>query len=171
MTYTMRPTWPEEPNDCVFRFGGEDVDFNWRVQQAGYTVYFDPSIKVHHHHRPTLRGFVNQHYMYGRAYYLVRRKWPEMYCVYPHALRRPKDVLKAGHFVAGLFYQPAVAAGRVPGWRDRAAALPLLFLAHFAWKFGMVEEWLRRRKRKTTDGDAPVSVLPHAVNPSGTAGI
>src|SRR5262249_40639034 len=81
-------------------FRGEDVDYNWRVQKLGYKVYFDPQIKVHHHHRPTLKGFLNQHYMYGRAYYLVRRKWQDMYCVYPHSFRRIRDVLKAGNFIA-----------------------------------------------------------------------
>ena len=68
-------------------FRGEDVDYNWRVKQAGYSVWHDPSIRVYHHHRSTLRSFLNQHYMYGRAYYRVRRKWPEMYCVYPHRHR------------------------------------------------------------------------------------
>jgi GT2 family glycosyltransferase len=126
-------------------FRGEDVDFNWRVQQAGYTVYFDPSIKVHHHHRPTLKGFLNQHYMYGRAYYHVRRKWPEMYCVYPRALRRAKDVLKARHFAPPLLFPPFLSSRRGPSWRDRLLALPLLFMAEIAWKGGMVEEALLRR--------------------------
>jgi GT2 family glycosyltransferase len=124
---------------------GEDVDFNWRVNQLGYTVYFDPSVKVYHHHRPTLRGLLNQHFMYGRSYYHVRRKWPEMYCVYPHRIRRAKDVLKAGHFVLSLFYQPFLSARTLSRWRDRLLALPVLFLTGVAWKGGMVEEAWRRR--------------------------
>jgi GT2 family glycosyltransferase len=127
-------------------FRGEDVDFNWRVQQSGYTVYFDPSIKVYHHHRPTLKGFLNQHYMYGRAYYLVRRKWPEMYCVYPHRVRRFKDVLKAGHFVLAPCYEPFLSARRVPAWWDRLFALPLLFFAGLVWRGGMLEEAFRQRR-------------------------
>ena len=81
-------------------FRGEDVDYNWRVQQAGYEIYYDPAVRVLHHHRATLRALLRQHYMYGRAYYLVRRKWPQMYCVYPHALRRRRDWLKALNFFA-----------------------------------------------------------------------
>lgn len=140
----------------VTLFRGEDVDFNWRVQQEGYTVWFDPAIKVYHHHRPTLRGFLNQHYMYGRAYYHVRRKWPEMYSVYPRGVRRPWDVLKAGNFVAAAFYYPFVAARKVPGWVDRARALPLLFLAGVGWRWGMVEEGVRQRRARRPSRPAAV---------------
>ncbi|HJZ95055.1 MAG TPA: glycosyltransferase [Candidatus Solibacter sp.] len=124
-------------------FRGEDVDYNARVQEMGYKVYFDPAIQVHHYHRPTFKGLLNQHYMYGRAYYLVRRKWPEMYCVYPHELRRPKDFLKAINFVGSLLYQPFLSARQVPFWGERMAAVPLLFLAGLSWKGGMVAQACR----------------------------
>ncbi len=127
-------------------FRGEDVDYNWRVLQLGYTVYFDPAIKVYHHHRPTRKAFLRQHYMYGRAYYLVRRKWPDMYCVYPHGIRRPKDVLKALNVVAGMLYQPLLSARRLSNWRDRLRALPLLFLSGLAWKGGMFVQMLHQSK-------------------------
>lgn len=127
----------------------EDVDFNWRVIQAGYTVHFDPSIKVYHHHRPTLKGFLNQHYMYGRSYYVVRRKWPEMYCLYPRGIHRFKDVLKAGNFVASIFYNPLQSARRVPGWGNRVLALPLLFLTGLAWRTGILQEAWRQRRQCT----------------------
>jgi GT2 family glycosyltransferase len=126
-------------------FRGEDVDYNWRAQQLGYKVYFDPAIKVYHHHRPTLRGLFQQHYMYGRAYYLVRRKWPDMYCVYPHGFRRPKDLLKIANFMASLIYQPFLSARRLASWRDRLAALPLLFAAGLAWKSGMIVQGTLRK--------------------------
>ena len=126
-------------------FRGEDVDYNWRVQRLGYKVYFDPAIKVHHHHRPTLRGLFEQHYMYGRAYYLVRRKWPDMYCIYPHRLRRIKDLLKALNFIASSFYQPLLSVRRLARWRDRIAALPLLFGASVAWKGGMIIQGTLRK--------------------------
>lgn len=121
-------------------FRGEDVDYNWRVQKIGGLIWFEPAIRVQHHHRPTLRGFLNQHYMYGRAYYLVRRKWSEMYCIYPHSLRRTKDVLKALNFVAALIYQPFISAKRMPSIHDRVLALPYLFAAGVAWRWGMLEQ-------------------------------
>ncbi len=127
-------------DEALFR--GEDVDYNWRVQKLGYKVYFDPAIKVYHHHRPTLRGFFHQHYMYGRAYYLVRHKWQDMYCVYPHGLHRLWDVVKAINFVAALFYQPILNVCRLGRWRDRLIALPIFFIVGFLWKLGMLIEML-----------------------------
>lgn len=127
-------------------FRGEDVDFNWRLIQAGYSIYFDPAIKVYHHHRPTLKGFLNQHYMYGRAYYLVRKKWPAMYCVYPHGITKPWDVVKSINFFVSLIYQPFISASRLPKLGDRILALPLLFLSGLYWKTGMIVQMFKRKK-------------------------
>jgi GT2 family glycosyltransferase len=121
-------------------FCGEDVDYNWRVQQLGYKIFFDPRIKVYHEHRQSLRGFINQHYSYGRGYYLVRRKWPEMYCVYPHHFRRVKDGLKAVNFLAALLYEPFRTSRKVPSLTARLGVIPLLFLAEAVWKSGMIEQ-------------------------------
>lgn len=130
-------------------FRGEDVDYNWRVQQHGYKIYFDSRIKVYHEHRPTLGGFINQHYMYGRAYYLVRRKWPEMYCVYPHNFRRVRDGLKAIYFLAAMLYEPLKTSRQVSSFKTRLGLLPLLFLAELVWKGGMVEQAHRSWKLKS----------------------
>jgi GT2 family glycosyltransferase len=129
-------------------FRGEDVDFNWRVQKLGYDILYDPSVKVYHHHRPTVRGFLNQHYMYGRAYYLVRKKWPEMYCVYPRGLHSARDLLKALNFAAALAYQPFLTARQIANPTDRLKALPLLCAAGFAWKGGMLAEKLKPTRAK-----------------------
>jgi GT2 family glycosyltransferase len=119
-------------------FRGEDVDYNWRLQQLGYKVYFDPGIKVYHYHRATLGGFLHQHYMYGRAYYLVRHKWPEMHCVYPHSIERCKDVLKAANFAVALLYQPFLSSQQISSLKARVAAIPILMLAGLSWKGGML---------------------------------
>ncbi len=121
-------------------FRGEDVDYNWRVKQLGYEIYYDPAIKVLHHHRPTLRGFLNQHYMYGRAYYLVRLKWQAMYCVYPHHLHHPKDWLKAINFVVAIFYEPFIYGTRLEKLVDKVLAIPILFLSDLLWRIGMVQQ-------------------------------
>ncbi len=121
-------------------FRGEDVDYNWRAQKLGWQVWYDPRVRVLHHHRPTLRAFVNQHFMYGRAYYLVRRKWREMYCVYPHRLERPRDVAKALNFVAAAFYEPAQYALRMERASDKLLAYPILLANQLAWRGGMVRQ-------------------------------
>jgi len=118
----------------------EDVDFNWRVKLAGYTVFFDPAIKVKHHHRPTLRRFIYQHYMYGRGYYLVRRKYPEMYCIYPHGFRRRKDFLKVGNFFAATIYDPLLNARRLPTLADKVRGVPILLVNQIAWRMGIIHQ-------------------------------
>lgn len=129
-------------------FCGEDVDYNWRVQKLGYKIYFDPRIRVYHKHRTTLNAFLNQHYMYGRGYYRVRRKWQDMYCVYPHRIRRVRDWVKAGNFVAALLYEPFRTSQQVSSFGGRLSLIPLLFLAELAWKSGMVVEACRTLKVK-----------------------
>ncbi|MBC7261360.1 MAG: glycosyltransferase [Chloroflexi bacterium] len=123
-------------------FRGEDVDFNWRVKRLGWEVLYHPAIKVRHHHRPTLGQLLHQHYMYGRAYYLVRRKWPEMYCVYPHVFKSLRDYLKAAHFVIASVYQPVVFAMQFPRWWDRVRAIPVLITIQIVWKGGMLRQKL-----------------------------
>ncbi len=128
-------------------FRGEDVDYNWRVQKLGYRVYYDPMIKVLHHHRPNLRQFLHQHYMYGRAYYLVRRKWPDMYAVYPRDFCTIKALLKTGYFLFSIWYHPLLTARRLSSWWDRLSAVPLLIANEIAWKSGMLFQAYKEKSR------------------------
>lgn len=127
-------------------FRGEDVDFNWRIKQAGYEIYYHPDIKVLHHHRPTIKQSINQFYMYGRAYHLVRIKWKEMYCIYPHQILKTKDVLKWLYFFASTFFEPILVARKMPSWIDRVLALPIFYILHVAWKSGMLFQMTRTAK-------------------------
>jgi glycosyltransferase involved in cell wall biosynthesis len=83
-----------EYDESLFR--GEDVDYNWRAIQKGWDVLFIPNIKVKHLHRPTWNGLLHQHYMYGRAHYLVRKKWNNMYSHYPIRINSIVTLLKWG---------------------------------------------------------------------------
>ena len=121
-------------------FRGEDVDFNWRIKKLGYEIFYTPAIKVIHHHRPTMNGMVRQFFMYGRAYYHVRGKWPEMYCVYPHGIHSLRDLVKAGFFFAAIIYRPINNSLLMKTWMDRLGALFILFLNQIAWRGGMVYE-------------------------------
>ena len=144
-------------------FRGEDVDYNWRAKRLGYEVYYDPGVRVLHHHRPTLRRFLNQHYMYGRAYYLVRRKWPEMYCVYPHGLRRAKDILKTVNFLAAPFYEPLQYAWRLERIVDRLPAYPILFANQLAWRSGMIRQKLLMRQEQRAKSNVQEAAGPAPV--------
>ena len=60
--------------DSEYRKAGDDVDFCWRVQQAGGVIAFSPTAIVWHHRRFTLRAFHNQQKGYGEAESLLRFK-------------------------------------------------------------------------------------------------
>lgn len=127
-----------QQDESLFR--GEDVDFNWRVKKLGYEILYSPDMKVRHAHRTRLSALLAQHFQYGRAYYLVRRKWPEMYSVYPCRLRRPRDFLKGVYFLAGILHLSWLQAGQLASWRDRALALPVLAAIQVVWKCGMLAQ-------------------------------
>jgi len=121
-------------------FRGEDVDYNWRVKNLGYEIYYDPDVRVLHHHRTTWHELLRQQYMYGRAYYLVRSKWQHMYSIYPHSLRNGRDIVKAMNFALAPFYLPLLAAHTLEDKGDRLLAVSLLFAAEIVWRAGMIRQ-------------------------------
>lgn len=135
-------------------FRGEDVDFNWRVKRLGYEIYYSPDIRVVHHHRRSMKGLVRQFYMYGRAYYLVRQKWPEMYCAYPHGIRRPRDFFKLAYFLGSAAFLPLVSALRMSTVSDRLCAVPVLMATQAAWKVGVLSQRLEGRRGRSSESDA-----------------
>ncbi len=60
--------------DPEYRKAGDDVDFCWRIQQAGGVIAFSPTAMVWHHRRFTLRAFFKQQDGYGEAESLLRFK-------------------------------------------------------------------------------------------------
>jgi O-antigen biosynthesis protein len=60
--------------DTEYRKAGDDVDFCWRIQQAGWVIAFSPTAIVWHHRRFTLRAFLKQQNGYGEAESLLRFK-------------------------------------------------------------------------------------------------
>lgn len=54
---------------------GEDVDFSWRVQRAGWTLAYRPEARVAHVHRERIGGLLRQtrHHAGGDSW--VRRRW------------------------------------------------------------------------------------------------
>ena len=65
--------------DPVFHTAGDDVDFCWRLRDAGHRIGFAPNAFVWHHRRPSLRGYLGQQLGYGRAEALLMRKHPKRF--------------------------------------------------------------------------------------------
>ncbi len=60
--------------DPEYRKAGDDVDFCWRLQQAGQVIAFSPAAIVWHYRRFTLRAFGKQQEGYGQAESMLRFK-------------------------------------------------------------------------------------------------
>lgn len=56
---------------------GEDIDLSIRVARAGYELWFEPTAKITHFHRHTLRGLLRQWFGYGLGHaYLFKKHAP-----------------------------------------------------------------------------------------------
>ncbi len=60
--------------DPIFKTAGDDVDFCWRLRDAGFTLGFSPASLVWHHRRATLWKYLKQQIGYGRAEALLYQK-------------------------------------------------------------------------------------------------
>ncbi|WP_288955303.1 glycosyltransferase [uncultured Polaribacter sp.] len=121
-------------------FRGEDVDYNWRAIQLGYKVLYFPNIKVYHHHRASWKGLFNQHYMYGRAYYLVRKKWQNMYCAYPRKIDSTKMFLKGIYYWVQPFFDGASKLKYIDGFFNQLKAYPIIIAIQYRWRKGVLDQ-------------------------------
>jgi len=65
--------------DPQFHTAGDDVDFCWRLRDAGYRIGFSPGAFVWHWRRPSLRAFLRQQRGYGKAEKLLLAKHPQRF--------------------------------------------------------------------------------------------
>jgi GT2 family glycosyltransferase len=65
--------------DPQFHTAGDDVDFCWRLRDAGFRLGFVPGAFVWHQRRPTIDAFLRQQLGYGRAEHLLLAKHPDRF--------------------------------------------------------------------------------------------
>lgn len=65
--------------DPIFETAGDDVDFCWRLRDAGYTLGFTGVAFVWHHRRSTIWKYLKQQKGYGKAEALLFKKHPERF--------------------------------------------------------------------------------------------
>lgn len=126
---------------------GEDVDFNWRMLCEGFDLLYVPSMIVLHKHRSSFRGIFNQQYMYGRSYYRIRLKWPEMYNPYPVNKREALRISKSIHLLVQPLLIPFQRIKSHKFSMSNVLVYPLLFAAQIAWTLGYLREFLDENKR------------------------
>ena len=65
--------------DPLFMKAGDDVDFCWRLQQAGMKIGFSPAAFVWHYRRSNVGAYLKQQRGYGEAEAMLVRKHPEYF--------------------------------------------------------------------------------------------
>jgi GT2 family glycosyltransferase len=71
--------------DEQFQTAGDDVDFCWRLRDAGFRLGFVPGAFVWHWRRPSILKFFQQQRGYGRAERLLLAKHPARFSAAGHA--------------------------------------------------------------------------------------
>jgi GT2 family glycosyltransferase len=91
-----RRAWEQLGGFCEVR-SGADVDFSWRLVDAGYEIELRPSAVVHHRHRETLAALIRQRIAYGAGERWLARRRPDRRSVLqilPSAARRAAAAVK-----------------------------------------------------------------------------
>ncbi len=144
----------------------QDYELNWRLREAGGTVWFDPDLRVGYRPRATLTGLARQYFEYGRWKRVVVGR-------HPRSLRWRQVVPPvatlgvAVGLVAGAWWPPAlvvpagylaavVSASLVAGRRP-AAVLRLMAVyptLHLSWGVGFLAGPPRGVGRRPAGQDA-----------------
>jgi GT2 family glycosyltransferase len=134
--------------DGHFHTAGDDVDFCWRLRDAGFRLGFAPGAFVWHRRRPGIRAFLRQQWGYGQAERLLIAKHPQRFSKHGGAcwqgfvygggpLRAAADSTIYHGPMGNAGYQSVVARmlptrgidSRFDGWRERLALRMVEFLA------------------------------------------
>lgn len=70
-----RATWQQLGGYLEGITSGEDVDFSWRAQRAGWTLAYRPQARVAHTHRATVGGLLRQIRRHAGGAGWLRRRW------------------------------------------------------------------------------------------------
>lgn len=144
--------------DAIFHTAGDDVDFCWRLRQAGYRLGFAPGAFVWHRRRPSVRAFLRQQRGYGEAERLLLGKHPQRFTpngnaiwngfVYNGGPLRVIDGSVIHHGAMGMAGYQSVVSGMMPlrGIDPRFdSPFARLVLAVVTWLQPRMRSWSRRR--------------------------
>ena len=153
----------------------EDVEFNYRVEQAGLTAYMSPELTVRYYPRDSFAGLYRQMRRYGEGRCRLWRKHPETLSL--NTLVPPAF---AGAVLAACCLVVPVLIGLLPawtlwpfavgfglyavlvaiqtlisclesGWRYGLYLPAIFFVIHFGLGFGFSREWLVGKREGGAD--------------------
>jgi len=82
----------------------EDIDFNYRCVKEGYTIFYNPNMKVYHHHTLDKVSFVKQSFLYGRCRAVMNRRYPELKKKHQHGAT-VTNLIRLGFGALGFIYE------------------------------------------------------------------
>ena len=145
--------------DPVFRTAGDDVDFCWRLRNAGHRLGFSPGAFVWHRRRLSIRTFLRQQLGYGHAEKLLLHKHPQRFTpqgdaiwngfVYNGGPLRATRGSVIYHGPMGLAGYQSVLSGMMPlrGIEARYNRVTARILRRMLeWLQPRVRSWARRRR-------------------------
>ena len=128
--------------DEAFSYGS-DVDFSWRLVDAGYRIRSVPDAIIHHDYG-TWRRQLRRSYVYGKARTRLYRKHPARM---RQILRKDPMVVAYPIFLLGLpltFIFPLYPALLlIPAWRNRAQGSVKVVVDHLTFGAGVLAELVR----------------------------
>ncbi|MDC5697641.1 glycosyltransferase family 2 protein [Intrasporangium calvum] len=149
----FRRQWLTRAGGYDARFSrAQDWELNYRIRQAGGTVWFDPELQVRYRPRPSVRRLALQYRDYGRWRRVVAREHKgsinARYLAAPTALVANVVGLVGGFFWAPLWVIPAtyataitvggLAIGRHDGPAVAVRVPAVLATMHASWGWGFL---------------------------------
>jgi len=129
----------------------QDWELNFRLRQAGGTIWFDPELVVTYRPRPNLSALAKQYFEYGRWRRAVSRNHKGTinfrYLAPPITLAITALSLLLGIFVDPFYFLPAglYLLGNLIGsfvigkdLREKISLPAILATMHFSWGFGFL---------------------------------
>lgn len=151
----------------------EDVEFNYRVEKAGFKSYMSPSLSVKYYPRKDLMGLLRQMRRYGAGRFNFLTKHPEVFTwetlippVFVVGLLLLLPLAFLSYFVkkivfSALFFSAFIAYGlyalllvaesaRIASkhrWEYFPYLIPIFFYIHLGLGWGFLVTWIGRKNR------------------------
>jgi Glycosyltransferases, probably involved in cell wall biogenesis len=144
----------------------EDAEFNWRIRQAGYKIFFSPEIKSYYYPRNSISKFIKQMFRYGILRVNVLKKHTDSLKI--SHLVPPSFVLvnvlllvlglldvidlKLFYYLLGFYFALSIVSCSIKLFPKKMIYLPtlpvLIFLMHSSWGLGFIIGFLLPKSEK-----------------------
>jgi GT2 family glycosyltransferase len=140
--------------DPQFRTAGDDVDFCWRLLDAGLSIGFAPTAFVWHYRRQSILAYIRQQRGYGKAEALLIAKHPQRFqrgqgaswqgCVYTGG---PMRAISDSIVYYGVMATASYQMGQSSMTQDRLHTHTPAWMHHITHAVSHCAAWLRKKER------------------------